>query len=51
MVQTTVVQVQKQNRVTIPESIRLAENIQENDLLKIIIEKLPSGKPDKSVIL
>lgn len=40
MVQTTVVTMKARGRVTIPETIRQAEKLKENDLLKITIEKV-----------
>ena len=40
MVQTTLVRVKAQNRVTIPQSVRIAEDIGENDVIRITVEKI-----------
>ena len=40
MVQSTVVQVQRKNRITIPEFVSKAEEIGEKDLIKITVEKV-----------
>jgi len=40
MVQTTVVEIKKRGRVTIPKTIRQTENLKENDIIRITIEKV-----------